>query len=366
MDTLNNASTILSFFLGIFMMLAVFLLFFLLKNRTLRRSGVFLMLLVGIVLLHLLTYLFFLTGFIYHVPHFLAVSYPLLFLLGPLYYFFLKTYFDEGFRFKLSDAFHLLPFLVITGYHITIFSESSQMKVEIIDFLYHRIPNAPLNIELALTDNLHMVLLCIYSVFSLRYVLFMQKQLTVKTVSRLTFGVLIFSVIYMLVQTGLFFVGKNLIISEITLFILYGALVFGIAIHFLDLLFMVRPSKKYRTSSLTNAEMERIEKRLLTALEEEKLYRNPHIRIANLALQLDIPKHHLSQTLSERMDYSFYDLINKYRVTEVKKKLMDGEAARISIQAIGEECGFNNKTSFYRAFKKIENTTPYNYLRQNF
>lgn len=45
---------------------------------------------------------------------------------------------------------------------------------------------------------------------------------------------------------------------------------------------------------------------------------------------------------------------------------MDGEAARISIQAIGEECGFNNKTSFYRAFKKIENTTPYNYLRQNF
>lgn len=182
---------------------------------------------------------------------------------------------------------------------------------------------------------------------------------------RLTLFVLIFAFIYVIVQTGLFYSGAGLIVSEISLFMVYGGLVFGITIYFLDLLFMIRPSKKYKTSSLTFDQMKQIELNLLKVLNEEKLFMKATIRIKDLAARLDIPTHHISQTLNEKMLQSFYDLINTYRVEEVKRKLRKGEAKRISIQAIGEECGFNNKTSFYRAFKKIEKTTPYNYLRQH-
>jgi hypothetical protein len=43
--------------------------------------------------------------------------------------------------------------------------------------------------------------------------------------------------------------------------------------------------------------------------------------------------------------------------------LENGLSDKLSIQAIGEECGFSNKTSFYRAFKKFTSTTPNEYLK---
>ena len=50
--------------------------------------------------------------------------------------------------------------------------------------------------------------------------------------------------------------------------------------------------------------------------------------------------------------------INKYRVEQSKQLLSDSHFSAYTIVAIGMECGFNSKSTFYSAFKKFTGQTP--------
>jgi AraC-like DNA-binding protein len=61
---------------------------------------------------------------------------------------------------------------------------------------------------------------------------------------------------------------------------------------------------------------------------------------------------------------NFNDLINGFRIEEVKTRLKaPGEAGR-SVLEIAFDCGFNSKTSFNRTFKKFTGMTPSNFRRE--
>ena len=47
-------------------------------------------------------------------PHFFKTGSPLMYLYGPLYYFFITGVFTPKYRFKLLDLVHLLPFVLHT------------------------------------------------------------------------------------------------------------------------------------------------------------------------------------------------------------------------------------------------------------
>ena len=55
---------------------------------------------------------------------------------------------------------------------------------------------------------------------------------------------------------------------------------------------------------------------------------------------------------------NFSDYINSYRVEEAKKLLADTTFDNYTIVAVGLECGFNSKSTFYNAFKKFTGVTP--------
>jgi len=61
---------------------------------------------------------------------------------------------------------------------------------------------------------------------------------------------------------------------------------------------------------------------------------------------------------------NFPDYINKYRVKEAKKLLGDNNFSAYTIVAIGLECGFNSKSTFYYAFKKFTGLTPTAYRKE--
>jgi AraC-like DNA-binding protein len=61
------------------------------------------------------------------------------------------------------------------------------------------------------------------------------------------------------------------------------------------------------------------------------------------------------------MQTNFYQLINSYRIARSKELLKTDRLEQVSIQGIGFDCGFSNKTSFYRAFKKFTGMTPAEY-----
>jgi AraC-like DNA-binding protein len=93
----------------------------------------------------------------------------------------------------------------------------------------------------------------------------------------------------------------------------------------------------------------------------EKPFLDNKLRIADLAGQLDMPVHHLSQTINRRAGESFSEFINRHRVDAAKGLLNDPEKP---IAMITFDAGFNSESAFYRHFKNFTGQTPKQYRRE--
>lgn len=115
---------------------------------------------------------------------------------------------------------------------------------------------------------------------------------------------------------------------------------------------------RYETSALDEGMMEQIWQELEQFMKEQQPYLDSKLRIADLARQLDIPTHYLSQTINQVAGKSFFELINQYRV-EMAKRLLETEGKSTSSAAF--DSGFNSTSAFYRQFKKDTGMTPRQY-----
>ena len=87
--------------------------------------------------------------------------------------------------------------------------------------------------------------------------------------------------------------------------------------------------------------------------------------VENLALETNISERKLAAMLQKNTDVGFSEYINLLRVQKAKKYLTSKKYAHYTISSIGLECGFNSKSTFYRAFTKHVGTTPTQYKLQN-
>lgn len=102
------------------------------------------------------------------------------------------------------------------------------------------------------------------------------------------------------------------------------------------------------------------DKRLLENLKammlNEKLFLNPDIKLSDVSKKIKIPSYELSKLINENLGISFTDYINEFRILQAKELLKN--KSLYTIDAIGNQSGFNSKSAFYKAFKKITGTTP--------
>jgi AraC-like DNA-binding protein len=115
---------------------------------------------------------------------------------------------------------------------------------------------------------------------------------------------------------------------------------------------------KYRKSALTEEQAEKILDRLALIMEKEKTYREMGLTLPTLAHMLDVSQHHLSQVINGKLNKSYFDFVNEYRVEDAKRAIIAPDADRFSILGIAMEAGFNSKSAFYTAFKKHTGMTP--------
>jgi AraC-like DNA-binding protein len=126
-----------------------------------------------------------------------------------------------------------------------------------------------------------------------------------------------------------------------------------------------KPQKRYKKSGLDEKTAKEYLKRLLNFMEKEKPYLNGKLSLKEVADSLNISVNHLSQVINEQTSMSFFDFINKYRVEEVKIRLVDPKNEQFTLLAIAFDCGFNSKSSFNSIFKKITELTPSEYAKKN-
>jgi len=121
--------------------------------------------------------------------------------------------------------------------------------------------------------------------------------------------------------------------------------------------------KRYVKSGLKDAQIQEVLPRLEVVMNHDKLFLDPDLTIVDLAQQLNISRHHLTQIINEVYKKNFYQYINEYRINEVKRKIADEKFNDHSFLMIALDSGFNSKSSFNTTFKKITNYTPTQYKK---
>jgi AraC-like DNA-binding protein len=120
--------------------------------------------------------------------------------------------------------------------------------------------------------------------------------------------------------------------------------------------------KHQDAAQVADAATIKIRDRLEELLDEQRIYTEPSLTLAETADMLSIPVYQLSQTINKGYDCNFLTLINRKRVEEMKNRLLEtGD----SVLEVGLEAGFNSKSTINLAFKKETGMTPSQFRKEN-
>ncbi|MEM6801689.1 MAG: DUF6000 family protein [Bacteroidota bacterium] len=97
---------------------------------------------------------------------------------------------------------------------------------------------------------------------------------------------------------------------------------------------------------------------MLAVIENNQLYLDPELSLPELAKKVSMKTHELSYFLNQHFDQNFYNFINRFRIEESKKILLDPDKQHLSILGVALESGFNSKTAFNTNFKKLTDLSP--------
>ncbi len=125
----------------------------------------------------------------------------------------------------------------------------------------------------------------------------------------------------------------------------------------------ILPFVKYKKTGLSSALSLEMKEKLLDIMQREKPYLNNELRLNDLSRLMNLSRNHTSQIINEHFNLSFFDFVNRYRIKTAKNLLMDNETNGLTTTQIAYDVGFNNRASFYKAFKKFTDYNPSDYLK---
>ncbi len=123
---------------------------------------------------------------------------------------------------------------------------------------------------------------------------------------------------------------------------------------------------KYKNSGLTEAMTSTLKSQLVNLIETKKVYLDNGITLEKLAKELNTDRYSISQVINQEFGKNFYEFINDYRVQEAVNIIENNKGKIKLVTDLIYESGFNNKVSFYKAFKKRKKTTPTQYIKEKY
>ncbi|MEJ5102923.1 helix-turn-helix domain-containing protein [Chryseobacterium sp. MYb328] len=269
------------------------------------------------------------------IPH-LGMS--ALFFAGPALYYYIKSSLYQE-QFDLNSSRKAFGFLTVL--------------LGVVGLLYLVFP-------VAWDDYFGSFIYTVWSVFICltvyQYYIFSKQN--IRSTNKFVLPVLISNVIifltYQLISTGwvqIYCAGGSLVFS----FVLYAN--FLILFNKKDQQIPAKdPGNRYSNKKISEEQADNFASRLEKLMNTEELYKNPNLKLSDLAFRMNISTHQLSQLLNDNLGKSFSTYINEYRIGEACGKIENG--SYLKIEEIGYEVGFNSKSTFFSTFKKIKNTTP--------
>ncbi len=320
----------------------------------------------------LLNYLLYIGEFILKMPHLYGLFAPGIYLIGPFYYFFIVSSSNDNYRFRWYDLLHLIPCLYIVFELVPVYVLPAETKLNYIEGIYNYRPPNPIEILKANRSIFLMIAYVLASYIYLKNIVRQKKWISPRLLWLQGFNryfglLLLLNMVIKVIFIGFKWDG---VIMELSLI-----LILAFAIHVLgyvilgkdkvlpELIFPVKKSR-YATSPLGPEQIKAYQQQIVQYLESERPWLDPKFSIHDLAKGIKLPRHHISQVLSDGLQTSFFDLLCNYRIAEVKKRFLRGDIQQYSIMGIAFNSGFKSKSSFNRAFKKVCGMTPTAWLKE--
>lgn len=264
------------------------------------------------------------------------------FFIGPFLYFYIKSVVDPNGHILKTWKYHmaiLVPVAIVVGYLFPFEYNIDLWRPHILNGIYHTWLVYSLLAGLVLWPT-------ITKIFN--------KETKLTSIELWMVSILIGN---MAIWAAYYFAGM-------TSYIL-GALLFSFIFYLLFLLFLFNRRKvsvlfkkqeKYKDKKILDVEAKALITKLRHAMEQEKYYTNPNLKLPDVAKKLNVLPHTISQLLNDNVGIGFPQFLNEYRIEEAKKMLK--EENNLTLESIGYDCGFNSKSTFYSTFKKMTGTTP--------
>ncbi len=361
---------------------------FLFSKRGSRAANRIFAALLLVMALHLTELSLYIYGQLWRFPQLDGTTFPLLFLIGPLYFLYTRLILTHHFQYRWRHLLHLIPAIACIAYMFPYYMfDASAKSAYLKEFPPWKTPNIPLGVYILL--GLQQIQTGIYLLLSFRDLKdaggklrnHLSESSIIARFDRLqilTLGFTIYSASYLVVFLLLVFFDRyGVLIDRIWLLMLAAF------IHFISYFAIQKPeyfsplaseeapekmaqalspqngaAQKYRKSALSDQQARRYLEQLSAFMIEKQPYLEPDLKLADLAEEVDIPANHLSQVINQECGQKFFDFVNAYRVELAQSLLKDPDYAHYTILAIAYEAGFNNKASFNRSFKKITGMTP--------
>lgn len=311
-------------------------------------------------------------------PHLIATSYPFLFLMGPLYFFYIKKLTDAQFSVGRGTWWHFIPAITCLLLLMPFYLSSGNAKIE---FLMAEVAGNQGHVEIPWGQYLfmtaHFVQTFIYLLVSKRVLVkkeaFLKSNLSDNRIIQFSFlhrmtATFFWFLVVCLVVLGLLpIVRQYRVKMDYVLVLTMSALVHLTGYVALrqplliadDLLTSVK--EKYANYRLTDGQLGDLYQKIVARVEEKELYLISDYKISDLSDALEVPVHYLSQAINEQGGNNFFEFINAFRVERARQLLSKSDDSYMKIMTVAFDSGFNNKATFNRIFKKHTGYTPSQY-----
>lgn len=297
--------------------------------------------------------------YIMKYPHLMFLSKSLPWLFGPLLYLFARSFIHDNVKFKRIELLHFVPFIIRFGLYMPLILMTESEKIEILNrVVYTSLPNYSDKYYILILLGVIQLIIYLVLTFNLLKKIQQSKRLMIKImITSLT----LFAFVPMLHIVNVKYFDFHFL-AKFGSFIL---LISSILIYSLSYYLILYPQKimnkdaiKYAKNKLSINRINDIEQRVLDFILSKNNYRDSSLSLRSISVEINVPTNYISQVINTKFGFSVTDLVNKYRVEEVKERLFDKKYKHYSILAIAKDSGFSNKASFYNAFKKHVGLTP--------
>lgn len=114
---------------------------------------------------------------------------------------------------------------------------------------------------------------------------------------------------------------------------------------------------------LKSTEIDTYRTQLESLMRNERIYQDSRLTLDDMAEKLGLNPNKTSWLINKLYHTNFYDFVNKYRVEAFIQKLEQDNLEKFTFVGLAYEVGFNSKATFNRAFKKITDKTPSEFVK---